>query len=86
MKLVTLTRTGILLHAECEVTMKITMYRDHDAIFQEIKESGRIGIPFFILDTGEKTFDISEYIDLPDETEDTEIPAFSCSIDSKGQC
>ena len=127
MKLVTLTRTGISLHAECEVTMKITMYgaeicpdcvkakksltalnhidleykniigdtatlkeflayRDHDAIFQEIKDSGRIGIPFFILDNGEKTFDIGEYIDLPDETEDTEIPAFSCSIDKKGQC
>jgi len=61
-------------------------YRDNDSIFQEIKSAGRIGIPFFILENGEKTFDLGEYIDMPAEVEDTEGPASSCSIDKKGQC
>jgi glutaredoxin-related protein len=61
-------------------------YRDNDTIFQEIKDSGRIGIPFFILENGEKTFDIGEHVDLPVETEDSESYASSCSIDKKGQC
>ena len=61
-------------------------YRDNDTIFQEIKDSGRIGIPFFILESGEKTFDIGEFVDLPIENEDSESYASSCSIDKKGQC
>lgn len=61
-------------------------HRDNDPIFQEIKDSGRIGIPFFILENDAKTFDIGEFVDLPAENEDTESYASSCSIDKKGQC
>lgn len=61
-------------------------YRDNDTIFQEIKDSGRIGIPFFILENDEKTFDIGGFVDLPTENEDLESYASSCSIDKKGQC
>jgi glutaredoxin-related protein len=61
-------------------------YRDSDSIFQEVKSSGRIGIPFFILENGEKTFDLGQYIDLPAEIIDTENSGSSCSIDKKGQC
>ncbi|MFT4106992.1 MAG: glutaredoxin [Lacrimispora sp.] len=61
-------------------------YRDNDTMFQEVKESGRIGIPFFILENGEKTFDISEYVTMSAEIEETESPVSFCSIDKKGQC
>lgn len=61
-------------------------YRDKDTIFQEVKDSGRIGIPFFILENGEKTFNIGEHVELPVETDDTVSYASSCSIDNKGQC
>lgn len=61
-------------------------YRDNDSIFQEVKRSGRIGIPFFILENGEKTFDLGQYMDMPAEENDTGDTAPSCSIDKKGQC
>lgn len=61
-------------------------YRDKDSIFQEVKESGRTGIPFFVLENREKTFDISKYINISAETEEIESPVSFCSIDKKGQC
>lgn len=61
-------------------------YRDNDSIFKEVKQSGRIGIPFFILENGEKTLDIGRFIDMPDVEDDAENTAPSCSIDKKGQC
>ncbi|WP_394522330.1 glutaredoxin [Lacrimispora sp. JR3] len=61
-------------------------YRDNDSMFQEVKESGRIGIPFFILENGEKTFDIGKYIEMPAVENQTKDSASSCSIDKKGQC
>ncbi|MBE7721875.1 MAG: glutaredoxin [Lacrimispora celerecrescens] len=61
-------------------------YRDNDSIFQEVKESGRIGIPFFILENGEKTFEIDKYVTIPAEAEKMESPVSFCSIDKKGQC
>lgn len=61
-------------------------YRDNDSIFREVKESGRIGIPFFILENGEKTFEIGKYVNIPAEAEKVESPVSSCSIDKKGQC
>lgn len=61
-------------------------YRDNDSVFQEVKESGRIGIPFFVLENGEKTFDIDQYVNMPAETEEIESSVSSCSIDKKGQC
>lgn len=57
-------------------------YRDHDPLFKPIVKEGYIGIPFFILENGTKTFDIKKYVAL---TED-KISATSCSIDGKGQC
>lgn len=61
-------------------------YRDTDGIFQEVKQSGRIGIPFFILENGEKTFDLGQFVEMPAEEDDTEDSGPSCSIDKKGQC
>lgn len=56
-------------------------YRDNDRIFHEVKEEGRIGIPFFVLDDGTKTFDITQYVHTVTQKA-SENP--SCSIDGKG--
>ncbi len=62
-------------------------YRDNDELFKEVKEAGRIGIPFFVLENGEKTFDIGDYVELPVAIEEAVTPAADfCSIDKKGQC
>jgi glutaredoxin-related protein len=62
-------------------------YRDNDELFKEVKEAGRIGIPFFVLENGEKTFDIGNYVELPVAIEEAVTPAADfCSIDKKGQC
>ena len=34
--------------------------RDHEPIFEEVRKSGGIGIPFFVNDDGRKTFDVNE--------------------------
>lgn len=40
-------------------TMKSFLsYRDHEKIFEPIKELGQIGIPFFILEDGRKSLEI----------------------------
>lgn len=59
-------------------------YRDHEAMFEPVKEGGTIGIPFFILEDGTKTFDITEYVKIDEITVD--MPANACSIDGKGNC
>lgn len=70
---------------ENTTTMKeFLSYRDGEELFQEVKENGRIGIPFFILEDGTKTFDLDNYVDL--ENIKTEVSANSCSIDGKGNC
>lgn len=61
-------------------------YRDNDSSFQVVKNSGRIGIPFFVLENGIKTFDIGKYVDMPTDIEDAIGSVASCSIDKKGQC
>lgn len=38
-------------------------YRDHDNVFATVIEGGNIGIPFFILEDGTKTFNICDIID-----------------------
>ena len=59
-------------------------YRDHEAIFNQVKDEGRIGIPFFLLEDGTKTFEITDYISTQ---ENEAIQAYnSCSVDGKGQC
>ncbi len=35
-------------------------YRDKDPIFEEVKKTGGIGIPFFVAEDGQKTFDLNE--------------------------
>ena len=59
-------------------------YRDRDKIFAPIKEAGKIGIPFFILEDGTKTFELSDFIEVTKETSDYQASA--CSLDGKGQC
>ena len=34
--------------------------RDHEPIFEEVRNGGGIGIPFFVNDDGKKTFDVNE--------------------------
>ncbi|WP_167954692.1 glutaredoxin [Anaerosporobacter faecicola] len=56
--------------------------RDHDILFQEIKEQGKIGIPFFLLEDGTKTFTIEDYVSLA-----APKPVKSaCSLNGKGSC
>ena len=38
--------------------------RDNDSFFEEVRKNGYIGIPFFVLEDGTKTFDIKEVIAL----------------------
>lgn len=54
-------------------------YRDHDSMFAPIVEAGRIGIPFFILEDGTKTFDLDDFV-APDGT----LKKNACSLDGKG--
>lgn len=57
-------------------------YRDNDPIFNEVKEAGRIGIPFFVLEDGRKTFDTADFTDI----KTSEKPINACSLDGKGNC
>lgn len=57
-------------------------YRDHESIFVDIKEGGMIGIPFFVLEDGRKTFDVTDFTDL---TRDN-LTVTACSLDGKGNC
>lgn len=59
-------------------------YRDHDEIFAPIKEAGKVGIPFFILEDGTKTFEVSDFIEATEITSSNQASA--CSLDGKGQC
>ncbi len=59
-------------------------YRDHDKLFEDIIREGKIGIPFFILEDGTKTFDIFSYLGI--ESPDAEQIENACSIDNKGSC
>jgi len=70
---------------ETTTTLKeFLSYRDHEPMFAPIIEVGKIGIPFFILEDGSKTFEISDFIDI-DKVEINKSIS-SCSIDGKGQC
>lgn len=60
-------------------------YRDHDTLFTEVINEGRIGIPFFILEDGTKTFEIDKYINFDKELA-IENSVNACSIDGKGIC
>lgn len=66
------------------VLKEFLSYRDHEAMFTAVIEGGRIGIPFFVLEDGTKTFDIFDYLNL--KKYDSERAANSCSIDGQGNC
>lgn len=59
-------------------------YRDSETMFDSVKEEGRIGIPFFILEDGTKTLDITSFVDV--QLEEIEKPVIACSLDGKGNC
>lgn len=59
-------------------------YRDHEEMFVPIKEKGKIGIPFFILEDGTKTFEIENYVNIKIPESDSGVNV--CSIDGKGNC
>lgn len=59
-------------------------YRDHESMFKQIIKGGKIGIPFFILEDGVKTFDITKHVNLIPMKE--KMPVNACSIDGKGVC
>ncbi|WP_455716545.1 glutaredoxin [Anaerosporobacter sp.] len=63
------------------VLKEFLSYRDNESIFDDVKATGKIGIPFFILEDGTKTLQITSYIDIALENK-----IQSCSIDSKGNC
>jgi glutaredoxin-related protein len=54
-------------------------YRDHDAMFAPVVQTGSIGIPFFVLEDQTRTFEIGDILD-GDESAPT---ASACSIDGK---
>lgn len=59
-------------------------YRDHDDLFAPIKEAGKVGIPFFILEDGRKTFELSDFLKEAKKSPDKQANA--CLLDGKGQC
>ncbi len=67
-----------------KILKEFLAYRDHEAMFVSVKEEGRIGIPFFLLEDGTKTFEIEEYVKL--KTSEAMQVYSSCSLDGKGQC
>lgn len=59
-------------------------YRDHEEMFTSVKENGYIGIPFFVLEDGTKTLEVTDIVAA--EYPVSEQTVNSCSIDGKGNC
>lgn len=55
-------------------------YRDSEAMFQVVKNAGKIGIPFFILEDGTKTFNTIELTNKIIGSQEVN----ACSVDGKG--
>ena len=70
--------------ADTTTLKEFLSYRDHEAMFKPVIEEGKIGIPFFILEDGTKTFEIPEFISINPKEQKQSIN--SCSIDGKGYC
>lgn len=64
------------------VLKEFLAFRDKEEIFLPVKEAGKIGIPFFVLEDGRKTFDVTEFTQLTGEN----LNVTACSIDGKGNC
>jgi glutaredoxin-related protein len=70
---------------ESTTTLKeFLAYRDHEELFQSVKENGKIGIPFFILEDGTKTLEITDFMSI--DNLDNEKSVNFCSIDGRGNC
>jgi glutaredoxin-related protein len=65
-----------------KILKEFLAYRDNDELFTKIISDGKIGIPFFILEDGKKTFNIFDYVDVE---KPQQVPNV-CSIDGDGQC
>ncbi len=72
--------------ADTATLKEFLSFRDKEEMFLEVKERGGIGIPFFVLENGKKTFDISDFAELPQKKGDFVHAANYCSIDNPGQC
>ncbi len=59
-------------------------YRDREEVFTSVKENGKIGIPFFLLEDGTMTLEVTDIVAT--ESTATEQTGGSCSIDGKGNC
>lgn len=59
-------------------------YRDHEAIFEEVRATGKVGIPFFVFEDGTQSFDLYESLGV--KQEEQPLVASACSIDGKGNC
>lgn len=75
------------------VLKEFLAYRDKEVLFQEVKDAGKIGIPFFVLEDGTKTFDLTEFLEGiqldKNAEENAEISNHktavnACSIDGTG--
>ena len=67
-----------------KILKEFLAYRDKDPMFQPIKEAGKIGIPFFVLEDGSKTFDLATIVQV--NRLNVNVSVSACSIDGKGNC
>lgn len=63
-----------------KILKEFLAYRDNDELFVDVIREGRIGIPFFILEDGTKTFDIFDYVDAEKPQQVKNV----CAIDGSG--
>lgn len=68
--------------ADTKTLKEFLAYRDNDEVFKKIVKDGKIGIPFFILENGTKTFDIQDFLDVEKPVQSLNI----CSFDGEGNC
>ena len=62
---------------DIKVMKEFLRIRDNSSMFDDVKKSGGIGIPLYVLEDGTMTFDISDFVDI-------ETGSGSCSLDGKG--
>lgn len=67
--------------SEMKAFLKI---RDQEKMFDDIKKKGGIGIPFFILEDGTMTFEVTDFCTV--EITNDMKPKNACSLDGKGNC
>lgn len=50
------------LSEDLSALKKYLYYRETETMYDEVRKNGGIGIPFLILEDGEKTFDVNEVL------------------------